>query len=76
MCWMTITCPKCSAESSLDDMTRRPISGFLPPGQFQCPLCSYAFQRRMVSPGHSFMYQGEPDYMRGEIGLVPCQATL
>lgn len=76
MCWMTITCPKCAKESSLDDMTYRPLTGWLPPGQFQCPHCNHAFQRKEVTAGHTFIHRGEVDYIPGNIGLVPCDAVL
>lgn len=72
MCWMTITCPKCSKESSLDDMTYRPLTGWLPPGQFQCPHCNHAFQRKEVTSGKIM----NDHYFPGEIALVPCVGVL
>lgn len=72
MCWMNISCPNCGQESTLDDMTRRPVTGWLPPGQFQCPVCGHAFQRREVAPGK--IMNGH--YFPGNIGIVPCEAVL
>ena len=91
MCWMNITCPKCAMESSLEAMTERPVSGILPPGQFQCPICGYAFQRRETTPGHfrqrhQYEYVNdapvrilrtlEPEYIPGKLGLIPCAGVL
>lgn len=76
MPWMNITCPRCGVESSIEDMTHRPVSGWLPPGQFQCPACNHAFQRREIEKGSSFEYQGATEYIHGKIGLVPCSPVL
>ena len=46
MPWMNITCGKCGAVADIDDFTRTPISGLLPPGRFQWPVCRHAFERR------------------------------
>jgi transposase-like protein len=76
MCWMTINCPRCGSESTLEAMTERPVSGPLPMGQFQCPICNYAFQRREVEPGSVYEINGQRLYIPGKIGLVPCEAVL
>jgi rubredoxin len=68
----TITCPKCEQASTLDAMTTRPITGDLPPGQFQCPKCGYAFRRAELDPG--FIYGDR--YIPGRIALVQCEARL
>jgi hypothetical protein len=57
-------------------MTERPVYGLLPPGQFQCPACGYAFQRREVEPGSTFNYCGLVQYVPGRLALVPCEAVL
>jgi hypothetical protein len=80
MPWMTITCPQCQCEATLDEMTIRPVSGLLPPGQFQCPHCNQAFQRREIQKGTwnrgSGRDAGLDYYVPGKIGLVPCQGRL
>jgi len=76
MCFMNIGCPKCGKTSTLESFTERPISGYLPPGQFQCPLCGYAFQRREVEPGKIIVSAGVIISLPGKIELVPCEAVL
>lgn len=76
MPFMNISCPRCAEVSDLDAMTHRPVSGWLPPGQFQCPKCNHAFQRREIEPGHTFEWNGQREYIQGKVGLVPCNAVL
>lgn len=72
----TVTCPHCGRDSSLDDMTRTPIGGDLPVGQYQCPHCSFAFQRREASPGQVWRAGKHRMYVPGRLALVPCEARL
>lgn len=71
--WMTISCPKCGQVHDVEEWVRRPVSGFLPPGQFQCPGCRYAFRRVEVAPGRMFSVRGRKEYIPGKIALVPCE---
>ena len=50
----TITGP-CGHTAPFDEWTRTPVSGDLPPGQFQCPVCGRAFRR------HGIGYRVMPD---------------
>lgn len=45
MSWMMITC-KCGHSADMDLFCRTLISGELPAGQFQCPKCGLAWQRK------------------------------
>lgn len=74
---ITVTCPNCAQASTLDAFTTRHITGQLPPGQYQCPLCNYAFQRREVTKGEVWTARnGERLYIPGKLALVPCAARL
>jgi hypothetical protein len=74
--WMTISCPKCGGVHDVEAWTRRPVTGDLPPGQFQCPGCGFAFQRREVEPGRKFTAGGRTVYIPGKLALVPCAGVL
>lgn len=73
---MTITCGECGQEAAIDAWTRTPVSGELPRGQYQCPRCGYAFQRREVTPGQVYRLRGELCRIPGKIRLVPCDSRL
>lgn len=70
---MMITCGKCGGVDSIENWTERPVSGPLPKGQFQCPACGLAFQRREVTPGKLLDNGRDRLYLPGKIALVPCQ---
>jgi len=75
--YLYITCGRCKKMAPAEVWTAREISGPLPPGQFQCPECGYAFQRREVAPGRTITFgSGETEYLPGRIGLVPCAGRL
>jgi hypothetical protein len=61
---ITITCGKCGKVADVDEWTRRPISGELPAGTFQCPHCQWAFQRAAAG-GHKVFRDG-----RGRVAMV------
>lgn len=44
--YLSITCGKCGHVADMDEWTRRPVSGELEVGVFQCPKCNYAFKRQ------------------------------
>lgn len=46
MSFLNITCGKCGHVADFEEWTSRPVAGELPKGQYQCPACKYAFQRR------------------------------
>lgn len=75
-CGCSMTCPQCGVESSLDAMCETPVGGPLPRGQFQCPVCHYAFQRREVEPGTTWRSGNAVCYVPGRLGLVPCERRL
>ena len=42
----TISCAKCGGVSPAMQWTAAPVSGDLPSGEFQCPICRAAFRRQ------------------------------
>lgn len=44
---VTIDCGKCLETNTLEDWTKRIVSGGLSAGIFQCPVCNYAFTREV-----------------------------
>lgn len=72
MSWCNVTCAKCGRTSSLETFTERPISGTLPAGQFQCPHCGYAFERRHGQP----TVYPSGFVMPGPVSLAPIGARL
>lgn len=42
----TISCVKCGMVSPAIQWTAAPVSGDLPAGDFQCPICRAAFRRQ------------------------------
>lgn len=44
--YMTLSCGKCGHVADIEEFCHTPIMGTLPAGQYQCPACKYAFQRR------------------------------
>lgn len=42
----TISCGKCATSSPAIKWTQAPVSGDLPAGEFQCPICRAAFRRQ------------------------------
>ncbi|MDB6078806.1 MAG: hypothetical protein JWO82_2553 [Akkermansiaceae bacterium] len=43
---------RCGHEGDFMDFCRRPVSGDLPPGQYQCPVCHRAWTYRPTGPPH------------------------
>lgn len=41
--WMNVSC-SCGHTADLEEFTRRPLAGELPPGEFQCPACQKAWR--------------------------------
>lgn len=77
MPWMNISCAKCGKTASLEAWTERPITGPLPPGQFQCPNCQYAFQRHAAGKTTVFTARnGERWAIPEKIELRPCAAVM
>lgn len=74
---VSLTCWHCGAEAPLDDFCRTPVGGDLPRGQFQCPKCGNAAQRREVERGETIKGRnGATMYIPGRLALVPCEARL
>ena len=71
---ITLSC-KCGHVDELDKFCRTTIGGDLPPGQFQCPACNYAWQRRESE--HRIIRAGsECMIVPGKIQLVQTEARL
>jgi hypothetical protein len=51
---ITISCARCGKASDFGRWVERPVSGPLPPGQFQCPECGAAF-RKVATGGWKFI---------------------
>jgi transposase-like protein len=71
-----ITCGQCGEANALEAWTQRPVSGALPVGQFQCPACGYAFQRRETTPGQVWDNGRERFYIPGTIKETACQPEM
>jgi hypothetical protein len=50
----SITCGKCGGSADWEAFTSTPVMGELPLGQYQCPLCRYAW--RMIPEGTGKRY--------------------
>ena len=77
MPWMNVSCPTCGKTASIEAWTERPITGQLPPGQFQCPSCNYAFRRE--ESGKTTVWtapNGNRIAFREKIELRPCSAVM
>ena len=70
----TITCGKCRQASPALSWTERPISGDLPPGEFQCPQCGDAFRRQRFA-GEAFR-QVDGVWKYAPIDLIPIASRL
>lgn len=70
---ITITCGECRKASPALAWTERPISGELPPGEYQCPHCGYAFRRERAA--EASRYEGGK-WIYSPINLVPIAARL
>lgn len=71
---MKITC-KCGHTAPFDEFTRTLISGDLPPGQFQCPACSTAWQRK--ESDYSLIWAGtESLAIPGKVNILPIERRL
>lgn len=71
---INITCGECVKASPALNWTERPISGELPPGEFQCPACGYAFRRQRFNGDPLRLIDGEYKYQ--PIDLVPIASRL
>lgn len=77
MPWMNISCPKCGQTNSLESWTERTITGPLPIGQYQCPNCQHAFQRRSTGPATMWTApNGNQLFFREKIELRTCSAVM
>ncbi len=75
---VTISCGRCGKVSGFGAWIERPISGLLPPGQFQCPACGAAF-RKTARGGWKFIRDAGGriiDGYRERVELEPCEARL
>lgn len=70
----TITCNKCNVGSPALAWTECPISGDLPPGEFQCPVCGHAFRRQRCE-GESYR-QINGAWTYAPIELIPIPTRL
>lgn len=74
---MEIRCGCCGERSDFDLFTRTELAGDLPPGQFQCPRCNYAWQLRSAGPVRILTAaSGERMAFREKVELVAVQARL
>ena len=48
---LAISCGKCDGAFAASAWTERVIGGPLPPGEFQCPACGWAFRRVSIGRG-------------------------
>lgn len=71
---MQITC-KCGHTADIDKFCRTLISGELPAGQFQCPGCGSAWQRK--ESGHRIIRAGsEAMIIPGWVDVVSIERRL
>lgn len=69
-----MTC-RCGHSDDLDNFCRTVLYGDLPPGEFQCPQCGYAFKRK--EGGHKILRAGaEAMIIATTVDLVPIAARL
>ena len=73
---MTITCGNCGAVEDIDKWTVTALGVELPRGQYQCPRCRYAFQRRATGWQTIEDGRGAVLYVEKEIKLVQVEALL
>ena len=74
MGFMQITC-RCGHQADMDEFSRTLISGDLPPGQFQCPSCGVAWQRK--ESGHRIIRAGsEAMIIAGRVDVVLIERRL
>ena len=71
---MWITC-KCGHTDEFDRFCQTTMFGALPPGQFQCPACSTAWQRkegdyRVITAGDQSMF------IAGRVEILTVEARL
>lgn len=70
---ITITCGACLEASPALAWTERPISGELPPGEYQCPKCGYAFRRERAAEASRYE---DGKWIYAPINLVPIASRL
>lgn len=71
---VTMTC-RCGHVDDLDAFCRTTICGDLPPGEFQCPQCGYAFKRK--EGGYKVLRAGSASMViPTKVELVPIAARL
>lgn len=76
MPWMTISCGNCGHVDDFDAFTIRQVSGSLPPGQYQCPACNFAWQVRQAGPGRHYVIEGKHLFIPGKLELKRCAPML
>ena len=75
--YMTLSCGKCGHVADIEEFCHTPIMGDLPAGQYQCPACTYAFQRRAAGTLHTWTApNGERLAFRDKIVLAPCAPVM
>jgi len=50
--YVKMSCPACGTESPFSAFCETPVSGELPHGDYQCPVCKHAFRRARQEPTH------------------------
>lgn len=71
---MHITC-KCGHTAPFDEFTRTLINGDLPPGQFQCPGCGFAWQRKESE--YSLIWAGDESLViPGKMEILTIESRL
>lgn len=59
---ITITCGSCGHVDTMDNFSRAPITGELPPGSYQCPKCRFAVRIRAPKEKENTDYHWYPDH--------------
>ena len=71
---MQISC-KCGHTAPFEDFTRTLIHGELPPGQFQCPGCGFAWKRQESE--HRLIWAGDESLViPGKVEILTIESRL
>jgi hypothetical protein len=71
---MKITC-KCGHTAPFNDFCRSPVYGDLPAGQYQCPGCGFAWQRKESE--HRLIWAGDESLViPGKMEILTIESRL
>lgn len=72
---ISLSCGACGNVGEFDRFCRTPVYGDLPPGQFQCPACGFAWRR--VESEHRILRFGEAaTLIPGKVQLLALDGRL